>query len=233
MKIKVVRLGRMDYGETLALQEAVLALRQRGEAGDVLLLVEHPPVITLGRRGEYSNIIAPREMLEAMGVSIYETNRGGDVTYHGPGQIVGYPVVDLNNFGRDVKEFVRLIEEAFILLLREKYGIEAHREDNKYTGVWVGRDKITAIGIAVKRWVTMHGFAFNVNTNLSHFRWINPCGLTDRGVASLEKLTGKVQDFERLNGLTAEYFCKVFSLEPEIMQKEEFLWAIRSPNGLR
>lgn len=231
MKIKVVRLGRMDYGEALTLQETALALRQRGEAGDVLLLVEHQPVLTLGRRGEYSNIIIPREKLEAMGVSIYETSRGGDVTYHGPGQIVGYPIMDLNNFGRDVKEFVRLIEEAFIRLLKDEYGIEARREEKKYTGVWVGGDKITAIGIAVKRWVTMHGFAFNVNTDLSHFNWINPCGLTDRGVTSLEKLTGKVQDFERLNSLVAEYFCGVFSLEPEIMQKEEFLWAIRSPSG--
>ena len=127
-----------------------------------------------------------------------------------------YPIMDLRNYGKDIKDFVWRIEEVFIRLLKEEYDIEASREDNKYTGVWVGDEKITAIGIAVKKWVTMHGFAFNVNTNLDHFKWIVPCGLADRGVVSLEKILGKPQDFDRLNDLVVKYFCQVFDLKPEM-----------------
>jgi len=223
MKLNILRLGKMDYGEALRIQESLLDLRQQGKIGDTLVMVEHFPVLTIGRRGTYSNILVPREMLKSFGVNIYEVNRGGDVTYHGPGQIVGYPIIDLTNHGRDIKDFVWRIEEVFIRLLKEEYGIEAHREEKKYTGVWVGDEKITAIGIAVKRWVTMHGFAFNVNTNLEHFMWINPCGIVDKGVTSLQKLTGKVQDFDRINRLTEEYFCRVFDMEPVLISKEEIL----------
>ena len=212
--MKVVQLGLMDYAKALEIQEMLLGKRQQYIIGDVLLLVEHPPVLTVGRSGKYSNIITGIEMLKSMGVSAYDVNRGGDVTYHGPGQVVGYPIMDLGLHGRDIKIFVWKIEEVFILLLKEKYGIIAHREEKKYTGVWVGNEKITAIGIAVKRWVTMHGFAFNVNTDLEHFNWINPCGITDRGVTSLCKILGKHQNFEELNKLTSEYFCRVFNTQP-------------------
>lgn len=221
MKINIVRLGLMDYGEALRIQEKLLALRQEGKIGDTFLLVEHPPVLTLGRRGEYSHILMSRQLLEADGVSIYEVNRGGDVTYHGPGQIVGYPIMDLTDQDRDLKKFVWNIEEVFIRLLKQEYGITADRDENKYTGVWVGNEKITAIGIAVKRWVTMHGFAFNVNTRLEHFKWIVPCGLTDRGVTSLQKLIGHPMDFDRLNDLVVNYFCRVFNMEPVAISLDE------------
>lgn len=214
MKLNVVRLGKMDYVEALEIQEKLLGKRQEGKIADTLLLVEHPPVLTIGRSGTRSNIIAPGETLEAMGIKVYEVTRGGDVTYHGPGQIVGYPIMDLGCHGKDIRKFVWNIEEVFIRLLDEEYGIKAHREDKKYTGIWVGDEKITAIGIAVKRWVTMHGFAFNVNTNLEHFNLIIPCGISNRGVTSLQKLVGYPLDFEKLNTQVAGYFCQVFGMEP-------------------
>ena len=215
MDIKVVKLGRLEYGKALGIQEKLLALRQAGKIGDIMLLVEHPPVLTVGRRGEYSNILLPTDELKAAGVEIFDVNRGGDVTYHGPGQIVGYPIMDLNDYGRDIKDYVGKIEEIFIRLLKEDYDITARRDEKKYTGVWVGNSKITAIGIAVKRWVTMHGFAFNVNTELNHFRWINPCGITDKGVTSLQKLLGRAEDYEKLNERVIWYFTQVFGLEEQ------------------
>lgn len=220
MKINIVNLGEMDYKEALEIQEKLMCLRQKGNIGDFLLLVEHPPVITVGRRGTENNILLSKEELQAAGVGIYEVSRGGDVTYHGPGQIVGYPILDLNDFGKDIKDFVWKIEEVFIELLKDIYNIDAYRDEKKYTGVWVGNNKITAIGIAVKHWVTMHGFAFNVNTNLEHFKWITPCGITDRGVVSLQKLLGYQLDYNKLTGEVAEYFCKVFNLEAENIEKE-------------
>ncbi|MGI6777377.1 MAG: lipoyl(octanoyl) transferase LipB [Acetivibrionales bacterium] len=223
MRLNVVRLGKMDYKEALNVQERLFALRLEGKTEDTLLIVEHPPVITIGRRGTEDNIIMPTEMLKANGVGVYYVSRGGDVTYHGPGQIVGYPVFDLNNHGRDIKDFVYRIEEVFIRLLKEEYGIQAYRQDKKYTGVWVGNDKITAIGIAVKRWVTMHGFAFNVNTNLEHFKWIVPCGITDKGVTSVQKLLGHEADFEELNDKVIENFCRVFGMQPVLVDVDSLI----------
>jgi|SRR5665648_61596 len=223
MKLNVVSLGRIDYKEALDIQEKLLILRQQRKIDNTLLLLEHPPVITLGRRGIYSNIIAPREELDANRISIYEVSRGGDVTYHGPGQIVGYPIVDLKDLNKGVKDFVWGIEEIFICLLKKQYDITAHREEKKYTGVWVGDEKITAIGIAVKNWVTMHGFAFNVNTDLEHFKWINPCGITDKGVTSLEKLLGCHQDLSKLNEIVLEYFCEIFDFIPEKIDSRNLL----------
>jgi len=213
MILDVINAGRMDYLKALTLQEKLLAMRQQGEICDTLILVEHPPVITVGINGNESNIIAGRDILERQGVKIYNVNRGGDVTYHGPGQIVGYPVIDLKHIGKGVKDFIYALEEVFIRLLENEFDIKAEREEGRYTGVWVKGNKITAIGVAVKRWVTMHGFAFNVNTDLEDFKWITPCGITDKGVTSLEKLTGEKQDFSRLCTLTEKYFCKVFDFE--------------------
>lgn len=223
MVIGIIKPGRIDYAEALKVQEKLLLLRQRGKIGDMLLLLEHPPVLTIGRRGSPANICLSREELETKGVAVYDASRGGDVTYHGPGQIVGYPVMDLNGHGRDIRKFVWKIEEVFIRLLKEEYGIEAGRDEGKYTGVWVGDEKVTAIGIAVKRWVTMHGFAFNVNTDLEHFKWIVPCGITDRGVTSLQKLLGRPVDFKDANEKTAAYFCEVFGLEPQTVSMEEII----------
>lgn len=218
-KLEVMQLGRMDYKEALDIQKKLLLLRQAGKIQDTLLLLEHPPVITLGRRGVYSNIVAQNENLTEEGVRIYEVSRGGDVTYHGPGQIVGYPIIHLANYKMSVKEFVEKLEKVFISLLNEKYHIKAHAEEKKYTGVWVGDEKITAIGIEVKHWVTMHGFAFNANTNLEHFKWINPCGITDKGVTSLQKLLGYTLNMDELNELVIKYFCNVFDFSPIIMDK--------------
>jgi len=230
MKLNIVSLGRVDYMEALDLQEKLLAKRQQGEIGNTLLLLEHPPVLTLGKRGLYSNIIVPRAELDANRISIYEVARGGDVTYHGPGQIVGYPIVDLKDLNKGVKDFVWTIEEVFIRLLKNEYGITAHREEKKYTGVWVGDEKITAIGIAVKHWVTMHGFAFNVNTELDHYKWINPCGISDKGVTSLEKLLGHPQDFDKLIEITMKYFCEIFDFESVTMDGRD-LWEMANQIG--
>lgn len=217
--IKIALLGLIGYAEALEIQEKLLEAVKRGESDDTLLLLEHPPVLTLGRRGEYANILVNQDILLENDVNTYEVNRGGDVTYHGPGQIVGYPIMNLNNHGKDVRDFVWKVQEVFIRLLKEEYNIDAHREYGKYTGVWVGNEKIAAIGIAIKRWVTMHGFAFNVSTNLEHFKWINSCGLADRGVTSLQKLLGHPMDFSLLNEKVIKYFCEVFERLPTLPQQ--------------
>lgn len=223
MRIQVVQIGRIDYREALTYQEKLMSLRQAEVTGDILLLLEHPPVLTIGRRGTADNILVPGEVLQKNGAEVYEVSRGGDVTYHGPGQIVGYPIMNLANYGKDIKNYVWKIEEVFIRLLKNEYGIDASRDEKKYTGVWVGNEKVTAIGIAVKHWITMHGFAFNVNTDLEHFKWINPCGITDRGVTSLQKLLGHPLDFGRVNELVIRYFCEVFELVPETLDKKQLL----------
>jgi lipoyl(octanoyl) transferase len=213
MKCNLIDLGLIDYPEALALQESLWQLRSKGRIDDTLLLLEHPPVLTMGRRGNPAHILLSRPDLDRIGVKIYEVNRGGDVTYHGPGQIVGYPIMDLNGHGRDIKAFVRKLEDVFILLLEREYAISARSDSKTYTGVWVGDQKITAIGIALQQWITMHGFAFNVNTRLEHFRWIVPCGISDKGVTSLERLTGKTQDILTLKRQLTAYFAAVFGLE--------------------
>lgn len=213
MKLVIHKLGRIEYDEALAMQEDLLGMRQEGIIPDTLLMLEHPPVITLGRRGKYDNILLPLETLAANGVKTYEVSRGGDVTYHGPGQVIGYPIVDISAQGKDIKQFVWNIEEVFIRLLGSEFGIEAHREEKKYTGVWVENEKITAIGIAVKKWVTMHGFAFNVSTDLEHFSWINPCGITDRGVTSVKKLLNRQVDRNSVEDFVIKYFCEVFGYD--------------------
>jgi len=214
--ISIIKTGLIEYGKALEMQGELLAARQAGLIKDTLLLVEHPPVITLGRRGDPRHILVSEEYLKEQGASVFEVSRGGDVTYHGPGQVVGYPIMDLDGFGKDIRKFVFNIEEVIIRLLQECYGIAAGREDGRYTGVWVGNDKIAAIGIAVKKWVTMHGFAFNVNTHLEHFKWIMPCGLEGRGVTSLAVLTGAECDMDMLYHQVAGYFCKVFDVDAEI-----------------
>jgi lipoyl(octanoyl) transferase len=191
----VRRLGHVGYGEGLELQARLVDERRSGAIGDTLLLLEHPPVITLGvkTRGGRANIVATPEALAAEGVEVFETGRGGDITYHGPGQLVGYPILDLKPDRCDVHRYVRDIEEALIVALRE-FGIEGRRVEGR-TGVWVGpagrEEKIAAIGVRISRWITSHGFALNVSTNLKHFRLIVPCGIADRGVTSVERVLGR------------------------------------------
>jgi lipoate-protein ligase B len=187
--------------------------RQRGEAPDTLLLVEHPPVFTLGRRAERDNILVPAERLREMGIEVAEIERGGDVTYHGPGQVVGYPIMDLRGHGRDLGAFLRGLEEVLIRALAS-YGVSAGRQP-PMTGVWVGDEKIAAIGIAVSRWVSYHGFCLNVAPDLGHFALIHPCGIRDRGVTSMEKLmgAGRVPPLGEVEREVARAFGEVFGLE--------------------
>jgi len=192
MKLSVRRLGVVDYSAGLDLQRELVEDRRAGRIGDTLLLLEHPPVITLGvkTRGGTGNIVATSDELTAAGVSVHETGRGGDVTYHGPGQLVGYPILDLRPDRTDVHRYVRDLEEALILTLRE-FGISGVRVPG-LTGVWVGEtgreDKVAAIGVRISRWITSHGFALNVSPDLGHFDLIVPCGITDRGVTSVARL---------------------------------------------
>jgi lipoyl(octanoyl) transferase len=174
--LQVRDLGRLAYTEAYALQQVFVEQRKRGEIPDQLLIVEHPHVITMGRNGHDENLLASIEVLSRAGVDFQRTDRGGDVTYHGPGQIVGYPIVDLREWKRDVVAYVRALEQILIDVLGE-FGIAAGRESGA-TGVWTSRGKIAAIGVHVSRWVTSHGFALNVDTDLNYFGYIIPCGLT-------------------------------------------------------
>ena len=197
-----------EYQQALDIQARLHELVMNGAVGDTLLLLEHLPVITMGQRAECKNIYLSEEQQKQLGVSVFHIDRGGDVTYHGPGQIVGYPIFNLTRHGKDVHAFMHDVQEVFLRLLTQQFGLSPRREDGKYTGIWIGNDKITAFGIHIQRWTTTHGFAFNVNTDLSHFQWINPCGLTDRGVTSLAKLMGQPQDMVKLNRMIAQYFCR-------------------------
>ena len=187
-EIEVHRLGIVAYGDALDLQQSLVAKRKSGAIPDQLLLLEHPPVITLGvkARTDRSHILATADELATEGVEVFESGRGGDVTYHGPGQLVGYPILDLRPDRCDVHRYVRDLEEVLIRAVR-RYGIESTRSAG-LTGTWVGDRKIAAIGVRIARWVTSHGFALNVSTNLAHFGLIVPCGLSDKGVTSIEEL---------------------------------------------
>ena len=184
----LVECGRMAYGRAWALQRALVRARQDERTPDVVLFTEHSPVITVGRAGRTSNILASREILASRGVEVHDVERGGDVTYHGPGQLVGYPIINLRALDEDVVRYVRLLESALIAAVGG-WGIVADRVRG-YPGAWVGGAKIAAIGVAVKRKVTMHGFALNVDPELSDFDLINPCGL-DKPVTSMARLLGR------------------------------------------
>jgi len=188
--IAVEWLGRVEYGRALAIQEE--AARRCAESGtETLLLLEHDPVFTLGRNAAGKDILFTPERRAELGIGVFETDRGGKATYHGPGQLVGYPILDLSPDRKDVKRYVRDLEETIIRALAI-YGIAGTRSPLKerVTSVWVGNDKIAAIGVHLSRWITTHGFALNVTTNLEHFLGIVPCGITDGGVTSIERLTG-------------------------------------------
>ncbi|MGC4085175.1 MAG: lipoyl(octanoyl) transferase LipB [Vicinamibacterales bacterium] len=210
--LEIRRLGRVDYGAALDLQKRLVEQRRAGEVGDVLLLVEHPSVLTLGVRGDggRSHILASDEELETRHIDVFETGRGGDVTYHGPGQIVGYPIIDLDPDRRDVHKYVRDIEEVLIRVAAD-YGIVAGRVPG-LTGVWVDDEKIAAIGVRIQRWVTSHGFALNHTTDLSHFGLIVPCGISDKGVTSLEK-RGCTASRAEVESRIATHFGEVFDRE--------------------
>jgi lipoyl(octanoyl) transferase len=214
--ISVVHLGSIDYGSALRLQEHLVELRKQNRIGNVLLLLEHPPVITLGRNANETNIVVSREFLAGKGVEVFEINRGGDVTFHGPGQLVGYPIFDLRSFSEKigVVEYVRRIEEALIRTCIH-YGIETQRVAGM-TGVWTYTErKIAAIGVHISRGVTSHGFALNVTTDLDFFKLIVPCGLT-KPVTSIEFETGKHPAMEEILPIVTRSFGEVL--------KSQILW---------
>lgn len=187
----LIDLGLVPYAEALTLQRRLAALRVEDRLGDVLLLVEHPPVITLGRAGRKAHLRIPESSLAALGVEFYEVERGGDMTYHGPGQLVGYPILNLADHGRDVHRYLRQLEAVLIRTL-SGFGMTAGRSVGR-TGVWVGEGKIASLGIHVSRWVTRHGFALNVNVNLAPFQLIVPCGIQDAKVISMaQELSGPI-----------------------------------------
>ena len=223
MYIHLLHLGRIPYAEGLAIQQQVIAARKQNLIGDTLLLLEHPPVLTLGRNAHRSNVIVSDEFLSQHGIEIHEINRGGDVTYHGPGQLVGYPIVDLRGDWPGKKgphlgpvDYVRLVEEALIRACGD-FGVMAQRIKGS-TGVWtipggsVQEKKIAAIGVHVSQGVTSHGFALNVTTDLRDFGWIVPCGIADRGVTSLELEADPARQptFENALNATARNFGRVF-----------------------
>jgi len=198
----------VTYENGMRLQQKLVELRQGNAIPDQLLLLEHPPVITLGRGGDVRNLLAPAATLDAERVRFFETTRGGDITYHGPGQLVGYPIIHLGEGNRDVRKYVTKLEEVLIHTVAE-FGIAAERADGK-RGIWVGNDKIAAIGVRIARWVTSHGFALNVSTNLDHFRLITPCGLHGTGVTSISHLVGRDVALDEVREIVAAKFAEVF-----------------------
>lgn len=216
--------GEIPYGEALRLQRKLVAEIIAWELPGIFLLLEHPPVVTLGRGAKKEHLLVPEEKLREKGIEVYEIERGGDVTYHGPGQIVGYPLLNLRFWQKDVHAFLRALEEVLIEFLRV-FGISGFRFP-PYTGVWVekeGPKKIAAIGVAVKQWVTYHGFAFNVSPELSFFRYIIPCGIRGFGVTSLREVLGR--DFSRrertsMMHLLAWKFGEVFGFSMEEVKNE-------------
>jgi lipoyl(octanoyl) transferase len=206
-------LGRVPYREAVELQLAVREAVKRGEGPERLLLLEHPPVFTLGRNASAADILAGPEWLAARGIAVEECDRGGQVTYHGPGQLVGYPILNLSPDRRDIRRYVSDLQETLIRTLADD-GVGATRRDGQaFVGVWAGEDKIASIGVHLSRWVTTHGFALNVTADLSHFAGIVPCGLRGIGITSIERLTGRRPPLAEVAARYARHFGDVFDRE--------------------
>jgi lipoyl(octanoyl) transferase len=218
MQIIVSNLGRTRYAETWDLQRRLFDLRHQGLINDVLLFTEHEHVYTLGKGGDANHLLASEEELSKDGTEVFRIDRGGDITYHGPGQIVGYPILDLNLYSPDIHKYLRSLEDALMGLLKF-YGIEGEREEGM-TGVWVAGEKIAAIGVKVSRWVTMHGFALNVNTDLQKFERIIPCGIFHKGVTSMKRILGKELPLEEVEARLTESFAAVFGCTPLVVASE-------------
>jgi lipoyl(octanoyl) transferase len=201
-------LGVVGYQDGLKMQEHAVEDLSLGHGNEQLLLLEHPHVVTLGRGAKDSNIVASPGELESLSVEVYETGRGGDVTYHGPGQLVGYPILNLRPDRCDVHRYVRDLEEVLIRLLTD-FGVHGGRIKG-LTGVWVGDDKVAAIGVRIARWITSHGFALNVNTQLDYFKMIVPCGIQDHGVTSLSKLVGERLELRDVAERVVGHFREIF-----------------------
>ena len=208
--LTVYSLGLLDYRQAFLLQDRLLDERISGKISDVLLLLEHPPTLTMGRVDDTDNLLVSESALKERGVAIYPTDRGGSITWHGPGQLVAYPIIDLADRNRDIHYYVRNLEEVIIRTL-QAFSISASR-DAENVGVWVGSEKIAAIGVKVRKWVTKHGFAINVNSDLSHFSLINPCGITDRGVTSIAGILGHEVPMADVREAVVNIFGTVFDM---------------------
>jgi lipoyl(octanoyl) transferase len=222
-------IGRLDFARGLAIQKARVEARRRGAVADALFLLEHPPVITLGRNADPQNLRRSLAGLKEQGVELFQTGRGGDVTFHGPGQLVGYPILDLAPDRRDVRRFMRDLEEVLIRIAAD-FGVEAGRVSG-LTGIWVGDEKLAAIGVRISRWITSHGFAFNVSTDLSYFDLIVPCGIQERGVTSLGRLLGREIALEEVADRAAAHFGRVFHREMVRSTREALLVVSNSPES--
>jgi len=202
-------LGLIDYQKAWNLQHKIFNKRLSNDVSDTLLLLEHPNTYTLGKSSNKANLLFSDVELQQKNIAIYNIDRGGDITYHGPGQIVGYPIINLSLWQKDTHKYLRTLEEVIIQTLLE-FGVNGERNDD-HTGVWVGNNKICAIGIKVSRWITMHGFAFNINTNMDFFNGIIPCGIMDKGVTSLSIELNKNVDLNLVKKKIVNNFCEIFN----------------------
>jgi lipoyl(octanoyl) transferase len=226
MRILVSNLGRTRYAETWELQRKLFELRHRGLIEDVLLYTEHEHVYTIGKGGDQNHLLASDDELSKDGTEVFRIDRGGDITYHGPGQVVGYPILDLNQYSPDIHKYLRHLEDVIIGML-STYGIPAGREEGM-TGVWVAGEKIAAIGVKVSKWVTMHGFALNVNTDLQKFERIIPCGIFHKGVTSIQRILGKEMSLHEVETRLTESFAAIFGCSPVVVPPDTLYERVKS-----
>ncbi|MFC2134956.1 lipoyl(octanoyl) transferase LipB [Bacteroidota bacterium] len=213
------------YDKAWDLQKEIFDKRVKNEVEDQLFLLEHPHTYTLGKTADRTNLVGTKDYLEKKGINVFDIDRGGDITYHGPGQIVGYPIIDLKEWKQDTHLYLRNLEEVIIRTCAD-YGLQTGRNE-KFTGVWIDDRKIAAIGIKVSRWITMHGFACNINTDLSLFNGIIPCGIKDKDVTSLGKELGKDVDIQEVKQVLVEHFKDVFDYNEHIEKSKERLFSIQ------
>jgi lipoic acid synthetase len=218
VKCRVLNLGLVGYDKAYDLQRKLHNFRRKGRIDDILILLEHEPVVTIGRRGKKDNILVSEEFLQSKGIKVFEIDRGGDVTLHCPGQLVGYPILDLKFHGENIHRYLRNLEEVIIRSLKV-YGVDAQRIEN-YTGVWVGGRKVASIGIGIRGWVTFHGFSLNINSDLSYFSLIRPCGFEGRMMTSLSEILGRAVEPTGVRYHLIEHFGEVFNLQMEEDYKE-------------
>jgi lipoate-protein ligase B len=204
----ILELGLIEYREAYELQKTLHRQRVEGKIPDVLLLLEHPPTITIGKSGTLDNVLISQEQLTRQGISLFFIDRGGDVTYHGPGQLVGYPIIDLGQRGKDLHRYISDLEEVMLWTLKD-FSIDGNR-DESHPGVWEKKEEVAAVGLSVRKWVSMHGFALNINTDLEPFSFINPCGFSDRRATSMSKILNSDVPMKEATNSLISHFCNIF-----------------------
>jgi lipoyl synthase len=227
MKCTFYKLGLIDYEKAYELQKRIWAEKAAGREEDTLLLLEHTPILTLGKSGKLKNLLIERDELAEKGISLYFTDRGGDITFHGPGQLVVYPIIDLRKRGKDIHRYMDDLQEVVIRTLAD-FSILGER-DKKHVGVWVGKDKICALGVAVHKWITMHGLALNIDPDLKAFSLITPCGIVDRGVTSMAGLREGTPSLEDVINRFITHFSQVFSMTLEQGSRDPLIEAVTMP----